>query len=461
LKTALSGEFVVTAGNFHPDGLYPAHHQCISERTQQALQACGLDSLVIASGTQRLVFLDDHHLPFKANPHWLWWLPLLHAPDCLLHIRPGLRPRVLFCSAEDYWHLPAQIPQESWAQHFDIEPVSSPQAAWAALGPLDPRTGFVGEVCPAEQASRFAAINTSTLLAHLHDLRVRKTPYEIGCLRAASAIGVRGHQAAHQAYVAGGSEFDIHQAFLQGCGQREQELPYQAIVGLNEHAATLHYQQLDRHSPPQHRSLLIDAGAGFRGYGSDITRTYGSGHATFEALVHGMDALQQTLCAAVRSGLDWRELHLQAHLHIAELLAAHDIIKADPQHAVECGLSAVFLPHGLGHLLGLQVHDVAGFQPSPTTPAIAPPPGHPTLRLTRRLEPGFVVTVEPGLYFIDLLLQRARNGAQAAQINWPLVDALRPWGGIRIEDNVLVTETGRQNLTREAFANELSAATSG
>jgi Xaa-Pro dipeptidase len=72
-----------------------------------------------------------------------------------------------------------------------------------------------------------------------------------------------------------------------------------------------------------------------------------------------------------------------------------------------------------------------------------------------------VVTVEPGLYFIDLLLQRARNGAQAAQINWPLVDALRPWGGIRIEDNVLVTETGRQNLTREAFANVLSAATSG
>lgn len=452
---------MVTEGNLHPDSHYPAHHRCIAERTQQALQACGLTALVISSGTQRLVFLDDHHLPFKANPHWLWWLPLLQAPDCLLHIRPGQRPRLLFCSAEDYWHLPAQIPQEAWAQHFDIERVSSPQATWKALGPLDARTGFVGEVCPAEHTPQFAAINSSPLLAHLHEQRVRKTPYEVACQREASALGVKGHRAAHQAYLDGGSEFAIHQAFLRGCGQREQELPYQAIVALNEHAATLHYQQLDRQNPAQRRSLLIDAGAGFRGYGSDITRTYGNGQATFEALLRGMDTLQQTLCAAVRPGLDWRDLHLHAHLLIAELLAAHDIIKADPQQALDSGLSAVFLPHGLGHLLGLQVHDVAGFQPTPTTPAIAPPPGHPTLRLTRQLEPGFVVTVEPGLYFIDLLLQRARHGAHATQINWPLVDELRPWGGIRIEDNVLVTESGHQNLTREAFAKEASAAASG
>ena len=442
---------MVTAGNLHPDSHYPAHHRCIAERTQRALEACGMSALVISSGTPRLVFLDDHHLPFKANPHWLWWLPLLQAPDCLLHIRPGQRPRLLFCSADDYWHLPAQIPAETWVTHFDIERVSSAKAAWAALGPLDAHTAFVGEVCPAEQAPHFAAINSSLLLAQLHEQRVRKTPYEVACQREASARGVRGHQAAHQAYLAGGSEFAIHQAFLQGCGQREQELPYQAIVGLNEHAATLHYQQLDRRAPPQHRSLLIDAGAGFHGYGSDITRTYASGNATFEALLQGMDGLQQALCAAVRPGLDWRDLHLQAHLLIADLLAAHDVIKADPQQALESGLSAVFLPHGLGHLLGLQVHDVAGFQPTPTTPAIAPPPGHPTLRLTRQLESDFVVTVEPGLYFIDLLLERARNSPLAAQINWPLVDELRQWGGIRVEDNVLVTATGHQNLTREAF----------
>ena len=385
----------------------------------------------------------------------------MQAPDCLLHIRPGQRPRLLFCSAEDYWHLPAQIPQEPWAQHFDIERVSSPQAAWAALGTLDQRTGYVGENCPSEQTPRFAAINSKQLLAHLHEQRVRKTAYEIDCLRRASILGARGHQAAHHAYLAGGSEFAIHQAFLQGCGQREQELPYQAIVGLNEHASTLHYQQLDRQSPPQRRSLLIDAGAGFRGYGSDITRTYGSGEPTFDALLQGMEVLQQTLCAAVRPGLDWRDLHLQAHLHIAQLLAEHDIIKTEPQHALDSGLSAVFLPHGLGHLLGLQVHDVAGFQPTPTTAAVAPPPGHPALRLTRQLEPGFVVTVEPGLYFIDLLLERARQGTLAALINWPLVDQLHPWGGIRVEDNVLVTESGHHNLTREAFASVVSAAASG
>jgi len=451
----------MTEGELLPDSLYTQHHQAIAQRTQLALQACGLTSLVISSGTARLVFLDDHHLPFKANPHWLWWLPLLQTPDCLLHIRPGQRPRLIFCSAEDYWHLPAQIPQQTWAHHFDIERVSSAQGAWAALGRLDPHTGFVGEVCPADQAQRFAEINSGQLLAQLHEQRVRKTPYEIACLRSASALGVRGHQAAQRAFLAGGSEFAIHQAFLQGCGQREQELPYQAIVGLNEHAATLHYQQLDRESPAQRHSLLIDAGAGFRGYGSDITRTYGNGNATFNSLLEGMEVLQQRLCASVRPGLDWRDLHLQAHLYVAQLLAAHDIIMAEPQQAVDSGLSAVFLPHGLGHLLGLQVHDVAGFQPTPTTPAIAPPPGHPTLRLTRKLEPGFVVTVEPGLYFIDLLLERAGSSVHAKQINWPLVDQLRPSGGIRIEDNVLVTESGHHNLTREAFAGLASAAGSG
>ena len=127
-------------------------------------------------------------------------------------------------------------------------------------------------------------------------------------------------------------------------------------------------------------------------------------------------------------------------------------LPVDPQAAVDLGISGTFLPHGLGHLLGVQVHDVGGFRPAPDAAPIPRPQGHPALRLTRRLEPGMVVTVEPGLYFIESLLARLSAGPHRVAVEWPLVERLVPYGGIRIEDNVVVTADGGENLTRAAFA---------
>jgi Xaa-Pro dipeptidase len=143
---------------------------------------------------------------------------------------------------------------------------------------------------------------------------------------------------------------------------------------------------------------------------------------------------------------------MSSHRLIAELLHDADIITCDADEAVETGLSSVFLPHGLGHLLGLQVHDVGGFQKAPEGGAIPRPDGHPFLRLTRVLEENFVVTMEPGLYFIDQLLDQARADHRGSRINWARVDHFRPYGGIRIEDNLAVTVAGCENLTRDAFA---------
>src|SRR3546814_17942313 len=118
----------------------------------------------------------------------------------------------------------------------------------------------------------------------------------------------------------------------------------------------------------------------------------------------------------------------------------------------DTGASAKFFPHGIGHYSGLQVHGVGGFLASDEGGRIDPPDGHPVLRLTRVLEPGAVVTIEPGIYFADLLLQELRAGAHAGAVNWDKVDALRPYGGIRIEDDVVCTDGDPINLTREAFA---------
>jgi Xaa-Pro dipeptidase len=134
------------------------------------------------------------------------------------------------------------------------------------------------------------------------------------------------------------------------------------------------------------------------------------------------------------------------------LLNEAGVITSSAADAVTSGLSAVFFPHGVGHLLGLQVHDVAGFSVDPAGTQKARPAGHPYLRLTRTLEPGFVVTIEPGLYFIDMLLDQARKGAHSRHINWHRVDEFRPYGGIRVEDNVACTADAPENLTRTAFA---------
>jgi len=137
---------------------------------------------------------------------------------------------------------------------------------------------------------------------------------------------------------------------------------------------------------------------------------------------------------------------------LAGILREHGVIRLSAEAAVETGVSSVFFPHGLGHGIGLQVHEVAGFAAGENGGTIARPEGHPYLRLTRTLEPGMVVTIEPGLYFIDMLLATLKDKPVARDIDWARVDALRPYGGIRIEDDVACTTGAPENLTRDAFA---------
>ena len=131
------------------------------------------------------------------------------------------------------------------------------------------------------------------LLAHLHYARAVKTPYELACMRRASALAARGHVAAREAFRAGASEFEVHLAYCAAAESRDDDLPYGNIIAFDEGAAVLHYQHLDRRRDAPRRSFLIDAGAQFRGYASDITRTWSGGDAEFSALVAAMDALQQ------------------------------------------------------------------------------------------------------------------------------------------------------------------------
>ncbi len=118
---------------------------------------------------------------------------------------------------------------------------------------------------------------------------------------------------------------------------------------------------------------------------------------------------------------------------------------------MDSALTCVFYPHGIGHLLGLQVHDVGGTQKDSAGGTIERPYNHPFLRLTRKLEDGCVVTVEPGFYLIDQLLDEAKLKPIGRMIDWQRVEQLKPFGGIRIEDNVVARPGASENLTRPAF----------
>ena len=433
------------------DSTFAAHLAEVRARTDAALEGSGHDGLVIFSGRPGYHFLDDHAYPYKANPHFLHWAPLLEAPDSFIRYVPGRKPLLVFHQPADYWYKPPAVPTDEWTSHFEIEVIREPGEARALLAPGERRFAFVGEWRPEFEGWGFGGANPRRLLDYLHFHRAIKTPYEVECMRRASLMAARGHVAAEIAYRAGQSEFEVHQAYCSAMNLREQELPYGNIIAFGTAAAVLHYQNLGRCRDVPRRSFLIDAGAEFRGYASDITRTYGDGDPLFGSLVAGMDALQQQLCAAVRAGTDYREVHLQAHWLIAGLLRDAQVIACSQETAVAEAVTSVFLPHGIGHLLGLQVHDVAGFERDAAGGEIPKPTGHPNLRLTRTLQPGFVVTIEPGLYFIDLLLEKARAGAAGRHIRWNTVERLAPFGGIRIEDDVLCTEGAPENLTREAF----------
>ena len=295
-------------------------------------------------------------------------------------------------------------------------------------------------------------LNNPELLTRLHYDRAVKTPYELECMRRANRLGATGHQAALAAFRRSASEYEAQMSYLAACVQREEEMPYNNIVAYNENAAVLHYQHLERRAPTSLRSLLIDAGAQYRGYAADITRTHAATPGRFADLIDATNAAQLRLCDEIVAGRDYRDVHLSAHRVLGDVLHATGITKVDGADALERRLTGIFFPHGIGHLLGLQVHDVGGVMGDDTGAERRRPEGHPYLRLTRMLEPGVVVTVEPGIYFIDSLLAVAHADERRELVDWTVVDELRPCGGIRIEDNVAATAGAPENMTRDAFA---------
>ena len=432
--------------------LYAEHIEIIAARHDHALEQAGASHAVIYSGNPKNAFLDDYQMPFKPNPHFVNWAPLTRLPFSYIIYTPGETPILIYYQPHDYWHVVPGAPDGYWTREFDVRVVHSVDDVAGHLPADREKCIVIGEIDDDALTFGIERVNPTTAVNILHYARGGKTQYELAIMRLASKRGASGHAAAEAAFRNGQSEFEIHRAYCKAVSHTDPELPYGNIVALNEHGAVLHYTDFDRQPPAELRSFLIDAGAQVHGYASDITRTYSNGDERFQALIERMETMQLDIVSQVRAGVDYRDLHIGTHKMLANILVDAELAAGDPDTLLETGVTSAFFPHGLGHLLGIQVHDVGGFMENESGTTIDPPSGHPFLRLTRVLEEDMVLTIEPGLYAIDMLLENLRGTPAESHVNWNTVNWLRPYGGIRIEDNIRVLVNDRENLTRDAFA---------
>lgn len=162
----------------------------------------------------------------------------------------------------------------------------------------------------------------------------------------------------------------------------------------------------------------------------------------YEAVLAANLAVQK----AAREGVFWTDMHLLANRVLLEHLVNIGVVRGSIDDMMAAGVNGIFQPHGLGHLIGLDVHDVGGYLD--TCPPRPTAPGTTSLRFARRLLAGMYITIEPGCYFIDHLLDEALADPVKAKFLVPeVVKRFRGFGGVRIEDDVLVTRDGIENFT--------------
>ena len=430
---------------------YKDHFETLRRVYDQALNHHDFDKLIVYSGDILLRHQDDLPYPYITDIQFKALVPLLNAPGSWIIWRLNEKPILLFLQPDDFWHIVPEIPDSFWTPFFEIVAIVDGEKAKKYFGDTS-RAVFLGETNVMTRDWNLGQHNPDLFLAELNWSRSYKTEYEQACILEANTISIKGHRAARDAFFSGASELEISLAFQSACTLPEESLAYPSVVGINEHAAILHYLGRSARRPVESHSLLIDAGASFNGYAADITRTYARAGGLFADMVIAFDEMQQLLVSEHIVGRRYFDLSLLTLERVARLLKDFDLVTLEPASCVETGVVNHFVPHGLGHFLGLQVHDVGSRQADSSGALLDIDPKYPKFNMMRTIEPNQVVTVEPGVYFINQLLKPLYEGPYKNAVNWSAIERLKLFGGMRIEDNVLLHENGPINFTREAFA---------
>ncbi|GAV68293.1 Peptidase_M24 domain-containing protein/AMP_N domain-containing protein [Cephalotus follicularis] len=293
----------------------------------------------------------------------------------------------------------------------------------------------------------------TTLHPILTECRVAKSEHELALIQFANDISSEAHVEVMRKIRPGMKEYQLESIFLHhtymygGC----RHCSYTCICATGENSAVLHYGHA---AAPNDRTLedgdmaLFDMGAEYHFYGSDITCSFpvnGKFTSDQSLIYNAVLNAHNAVISAMKPGISWVDMHKLAEKIILESLNKEDIIVGNVDEMMAERLGAVFMPHGLGHLLGIDTHDPGGFPKGMERPK---EPGLRSLRTVRVLQEKMVITVEPGCYFIDALLVPAMENAKTSKFfNGEVIDRFKKFGGVRIESDVLVTTNGSKNMT--------------
>ncbi len=367
---------------------------------------------------------------FRQNSDFLY-LTGVEEPGCHLVLEPKSGREILFVPRVDSHH-------RVWEGH-----VPSPAEAKTLFG-VD-RVMYADEL--KKVLGRRAVAPKARLRDALDELRAIKSEGELALMRRANEVSGAAHRAVMAATRPGMREYEIQAVFEAECmkaGMRH--LAYPSIVAAGVNGAVLHYRRNDAVLRAG-ELLLIDAGAELKGYAADITRTFpadGKFSRRQRDVYQIVLETQKDCIQAARPGVVSADLHVRSMRRIAEGLKSLGILRGETDGLVEGGAVRLFYPHGLTHMLGLDVHDTTGGKkrkmPNPTKVPV---------RFVAKLEPGFVITMEPGIYFIDALLRDpALRRKHKTSVDFAKVESFLDFGGVRIEDDIVIRPEGPPlNLT--------------
>jgi Xaa-Pro aminopeptidase len=280
----------------------------------------------------------------------------------------------------------------------------------------------------------------------LFALRRVKDEVELARMRVAAQATRAGFAALAGAVAPGLTEREL-QVELEATFLRNgaDALAFDSIVAGGPHAAVLHFSPTSR-PLGDGELLLVDAGGEHRAYASDVTRTYaasGTFTPTQQLLYDAVLRANRRGIDAARAGVEWRDVHRTAALVVGEGLVELGVLLGDVETLFDAGAITLFFPHGVGHMVGLSVRDAGIAQP-----AREPGPGFPAIRVDMPLERGYAMTVEPGVYFVEPLLRDASRDDRFRQhVDWERAEQFLGFGGIRIEDNIVIADGDAEVLT--------------
>ena len=302
-----------------------------------------------------------------------------------------------------------------------------------------------------EVAGRFSLALTKAIIS----MRLVKEDCEIEVIDDACNLGYEMHTVARNSIVPGIIEQEIVGKMDGVTLSKGWGVSFPTI--LTQHGETLHNHLHDKIIEPG-KLMVIDAGAESNvHYASDFTRTY----PTSGKFTAKQREIYQIVCdcnefafSMTRPGISYREVHLKTMHLMLEELHALDIVRGDVQDMVEAGIAGLFMPHGLGHNMGLDVHDMEDYGENyvgyDDDQRRSPQLGLGSLRMARKLVPGNVITDEPGIYFIPALIEKWKSEkTDQGFVNYSKLESYYDFGGIRLEDDVLVTADGARRLGKE------------